>query len=74
VKNEHVAVVLGCEALDLHWKQDQIDPFLTEEDRCKWLKAKSRELATAYLKRKNREQIKEQAIRAAIRHHPQSGL
>lgn len=51
VKDEVVAAVLACEVFMEYQKKAALQSFESEENKAKWLRDKSRQLAEAYLKR-----------------------
>jgi len=67
VQKESYAIVLACQVFEDHKKRADFQPFDSEEDRLRWLRIRSRNLAIEYLFHVKHEEQKEMAATPAIR-------
>ncbi len=70
IEDENVATIMACQVFEGHKKMQDRKPFESEKDRQCWLYLISRNLAIEYLRGKRNEQIKAEALGAAIHDCP----
>jgi len=66
VQNENRAIVMACQVFQEYGEVNRKNPFTSAANRLSWLTTRAREMAIRHLKYERNENIKDQAIRAAI--------
>lgn len=70
VQDENLAIVLACQVFEEHQKRQDSNPFISEEDRLRWLQLRGRDLSLDHLRHERNKEIKARAVGAAIHDSP----